>query len=164
ARLPALSEPDRVMVAFALPALVLVSVLAIWVHAYANWAAVSFVSAAVLTAAILARGKRRLWLYASVAIGAVAQLVLLVGDAAAADGVALPFLTTPYYRPLGGRAYALAADELAQRVGARTIAADNRGDVAALLYYLRDKPVQIRSWRTTELPHFDLTHGLTADA
>mgnify|MGYP001030296203 CR=1 FL=1 len=50
ARLAALTEPDRVMVAFGLPALVLVSVLAIWVHAYANWAAVAFVPAAVLTA------------------------------------------------------------------------------------------------------------------
>jgi 4-amino-4-deoxy-L-arabinose transferase-like glycosyltransferase len=156
-------EPDRMMVAFALPALALVSALAIWVHVYANWAAVSFVSAAVVTAAVLSRGKRQVWLYASVLLGAVVQIALICGDAVA-DRVAVPFLANPYARTLGWRAYGLAAGQLAQRSGARTIVADNRGDVAALLYYWRDKPEQILSWRTTELPHFDLTRGLTADA
>jgi hypothetical protein len=161
-RLQSLPEPDRLMVAFALPALVLVVALAPWVHVYANWAGVSFISAAVVTAAILSRTNRRWWLAVSMLLGAVMQIGLIWGDAFA-DQVSLPFLSNPYYRTLGWRGYGSTAGLLAQRVGASTIVGDNRGDVAELLYYWRDKPEKILSWRTTALPNFDLTRGLSAD-
>jgi len=160
-RLKSAPEADRVMFAFALPALGLITALAFWVHVYANWAAASFMSATVVTAAILLRTKRAWWLYASLLLGLVAQVALLWGDAIA-DRVSLPFIQNPYYRTLGWRAYGESAGQLAQRVGASTIASDNRGDLAAILYYGRDAPQKILSWRSAELPNFDMTRGLLA--
>ena len=162
ARLRSSPDPDRLMVAFGLPPLVFVGALAIFVHVYANWAGASFISAAVVTAAILSRGNRTAWLVASVAVGAVVQVALVWGDAIA-DRVSVPFISNPYYRTLGWSAYGSTAGRLAQRLGASSIVSDNRGDVAALLYYWRDHPERILSWRTTALPHFDMTRGLSAD-
>jgi 4-amino-4-deoxy-L-arabinose transferase-like glycosyltransferase len=161
-RLKSLPEPDRLMVAFGLPALVLVVALAPWVHVYANWAGVSFISAAVVTAAILLRTNRQCWVVVSVLLGAVVQVALIWGDAIA-DQVSLPFLSNPYYRTLGWKAFGSTAGQLAHRLGASTIVSDNRGDVAELLYYWRDKREKILSWRTTALPNFDLTRGLSSD-
>jgi hypothetical protein len=162
-RLRSAPEPDRVLIAFALPALVLITALAFWVHVYANWAASAFMSAVVVAAAFLSRTKRELWLYASVLLGVVAQVGLIWGDAIA-DRVSAPFMPNPYYRTLGWRGYGTTAGQLAQRVGASTIVSDSRGEVAALLYYGRDAPQKILSWRSAELPNFDMTRGLAAGA
>ena len=51
----ALPEPDRLLLAFALPVLAAITVQALLSRAHANWAAVSYVSATVLLAAILLR-------------------------------------------------------------------------------------------------------------
>ncbi len=158
-------EQDRILIAFALPPLVIVTAFAVAVHAYANWAAAAFVSGAVLTAAVLSRRNPRFWLIASIVLGLAVQCLLLYADAIATR-VSLPFLTSsnPYHRTLGWRAYAEAAGQLARRLGAPTIASDSRGELAALLYYWRDRPEQILSWRTADIPHFDLAQPLTPAA
>ena len=51
---------------------------------------------------------------------------------------------------------------LARRLGARTIVNDSRAELAAILYYWRDQPEKVLSWRTAEIPQFDLTEPLTA--
>jgi 4-amino-4-deoxy-L-arabinose transferase-like glycosyltransferase len=154
---------DRILLAFALPPLVVVIATAIVVHAYANWAAASFISLAVLAAAILTRHKLAILLWASLALGVIFQIVLIGGDAFATH-VRLPFGNppNPYYRTLGWKAYGRTVGELARKLGISTIAGDLRADVASLLYYWRDQPEQILAWPTADLPNFELTRGLTA--
>jgi 4-amino-4-deoxy-L-arabinose transferase-like glycosyltransferase len=157
------SPADRILLAFALPPLVVVTVTAAMVHAYANWAAAAFVPLAVLAAAILVRANLALLLWASLGLGVASQIILIGGDAVA-PYIHPPFgASNPYYRTLGWNAYGRTVGQLARKLGISTIASDMRADVASLLYYWRDQPEQIVAWPTADLPTFDLTRGL-ADA
>lgn len=160
-----LSEQDRVMIAFALPPLILVVVVACVTHAYANWAAPAVISATIFAAAILVRRREIRWLRFSVFLGAVAQGALLIGDSFATD-VRVPFLANPnpYSRTIGWRSLAEAAGTIARDFGAKTIAAETRYDVAAMLYYWRDQPEHIAAWQTEEPESFDLSNPLTERA
>jgi hypothetical protein len=95
------------------------------------------------------------------------QAALLVGDAAAYR-IALPFLppgkADVYHRTLGFRDLARQAGQLVTTEGANTIVGEDRNTVAALLYYLRDRPVQIVSWPSPDVRTFDMTRPLTKDA
>jgi 4-amino-4-deoxy-L-arabinose transferase-like glycosyltransferase len=157
---------DRILLAFALPPLVVVTVTASLMHAYANWAAAAFMPLAVLTAAILVRRNLSILLWASLALGLAVQIALIGADAFATS-VRLPFLSkpNPYYRTLGWNAYGRTVGQLARKLGISTIASDTRAEVASLLYYWRDQPEQILAWPTVDdLPGFDLTRGLTASS
>lgn len=157
---------DRILLGFALPPLVVVTVTASLVHAYANWGAAAFIPLAVLAAAILVRRNLSILLWASLALGLAAQIALIGADAFATS-IRLPFLSkpNPYFRTLGWNGYGRAVGQLARKLGASTIASDTRAEVASLLYYWRDQPEQILAWPTVEdLPGFDLTRGLTAAA
>lgn len=159
-----LPEPDRIMIAFCLFPIVLVTGFAVTVHAYANWAAVAFVSGVVVAAAYLIRERAWGWIAASLVLGVITQGVLLYGDAHA-DRIALPGLKNPnpYARTLGWRDFAEKAGDLAEREGVTAIVSDSRGDLAALLYYLRDKNIPVLSWRTEAIPQFDLGTPFTKD-
>jgi 4-amino-4-deoxy-L-arabinose transferase-like glycosyltransferase len=157
---------DRILLAFALPALVVVTVTACLVHAYANWAAASFIPLAVLAAATLVRRQLNILLWGSLALGLWAQITLIGADAVAAS-IRLPFLAkpNPYFRTLGWNAYGRAVGQLARKRGISVIATDTRAEVASLLYYWRDQPEHILAWTTTDdLPSFELTRGLTASS
>jgi 4-amino-4-deoxy-L-arabinose transferase-like glycosyltransferase len=156
---------DRIMLAFALPPLVVVTVTASVVHAYANWAAASFISLAVLAAAVLVRRNSSILLWGSLVLGLATQIVLIAGDAFATR-ISIPFLSppNPYYPTLGWKDYGRTVGQLARKLGISTIAGDLRADVASLLYYWRDQPQQVLAWPTADLPNFELTHGLTAAA
>jgi 4-amino-4-deoxy-L-arabinose transferase-like glycosyltransferase len=157
--------PDRILISFAAPPLVLVAATATVVHTYANWAAVSFVPIAVLAAAILLRQRMILLLWASFALGVVAQITAIAADAYATQiRTSFPNLPNPYVRTLGWKSYAQTVGALARKLAIPSIAADTRGDIAALLYYWRDQPEQILAWPSSDLPNFDLTIGLTAAA
>lgn len=165
ARWRSLPNEDRLMIAFAAPPLAIMCGLSFFNQVNANWAAVSFVSAAVLAAAILVRHQARAWLIASIVIGLIAQGALLAADAHATElKLGTRSFSNPYIRTLGWRAYGEGAGQMARRVGAPTIAADTRSDVSALLYYWRDQPEQIRAWRTTGSLRFDLSASLSDPA
>jgi hypothetical protein len=156
---PRLPEPDRILVAFFIPALVIVTVFAITVKAYANWAAVSCVSGAVVAAAILSRHQARWWVGAGVTLGIATQLTL-IGTDAIADRLSLPHLANPYRRTIGWREFATTAGQVARQVGAKTIASGSRSELSELQYYWRDRPEKVLWWRSVELPDFELKEGL----
>jgi hypothetical protein len=155
-----LLEQDRILVAFLIPALVIVTGFAIGVKAYENWAAVSLVSGVVLTAAVLSRRDARVWMWGSVALGIVAQ-VTLIGTDAVANRLSLPHVSNPYRRTIGWREFAEAAGRIARQAGAKTIVSESRSEFAALQYYWRDQPEQVLWWRSSELPDFELKQALT---
>ena len=136
-------------------------------RANANWAASAFISANVLVAAVLVRHAAWRWIAVSIAIGVIAQIALLIGDANARR-ISLPLLAKPdvYARTMGWRSLGEEVDKLARPAGARTIAAEQRDVVASLLYYQRDNGRVVLSWPTSLVPnhHFDLTRRLTAAA
>jgi 4-amino-4-deoxy-L-arabinose transferase-like glycosyltransferase len=160
-----LRPPDRIMLAFSIPPLMCVTMTATVVHVYANWAAASFISLAVLSAAILVRRNARFLLWGSVALGMLVQIWLITADAFA-NQIHIPFLRSPnpYERTLGWKAYARTVGALARERGMPTIASDKRSDIASLLYYWRDQPEQILAWPTLDLPNFEVTRRLTAAA
>jgi hypothetical protein len=156
---------DRLLIAFTLPALVLITLTAFLGRANANWAAVSYVSASALAASVLVRLAAWRWLAINLAIGVAVQVALLVADARA-DRLRLPFLSKPavYERTLGWRALGEEAKRLAARHRAATIAGEGRDDVASMIYYARDARVLAWPLRATPSHHFDLTRPLKADA
>jgi hypothetical protein len=156
-----LLEQDRILIAFFLPALAVVTAFAIAVKAYDNWAAVSFVSGAVLTAAVLSRKNARGWMWLCIAIGIVAQMSLIAGDAVA-NRLWLPSVGNPYHRTLGWREFAQAAGQMARQAQANTIASGSRSEFAVLRYYWRDRPEPVLWWRSAALPDFESKQALTA--
>jgi 4-amino-4-deoxy-L-arabinose transferase-like glycosyltransferase len=157
---PLLVPADRLLMAFAITPLVVVTATAVVVHAYANWAAPSYISLAVLAAGIMVRRGWPALLWISVAIGLVMQFAAVWFDAFAAQ-IKFPFLnTTPYYRTLGWKTLARSVGGLARQQKTPTIASDVRADVASLLYYWRDQPEQVLAWQTAGLTAFELTRGL----
>jgi 4-amino-4-deoxy-L-arabinose transferase-like glycosyltransferase len=159
-RSSALVEQDRILIAFFIPALAVVTVFAFWVKANGNWAAASAISGAVLTGALLSRRDVKGWMGLSVAIGVVVQVALISTDAIA-DRLAIPHVANPYRRTMGWRQYAAAVGDLAQKSGAKSIVTDSRADFAALQYYLRGRPEQVLWWRPISVPSFGLKDALT---
>ena len=162
-----LGAADRIMIAFALPTLALVTLVALVASAKANWAACSAISITIVAVAILVRQQQRRWLQASIALGLVLQLVLAVSDTFA-DRLSLPLLAKPdvYRRTMGWKAMSELVRKTARANGVRSIAAEQNDVIASLLYYLRDDAWPIFSSRTGAAPlnQFDLDRPLSSVA
>jgi membrane-associated phospholipid phosphatase len=166
-RLRKLERADRLMIAFALPPLVLVTVTSLVASANANWAAPSAISIAIVAVALLVRQSWSRLLIATVGLGLVLQITLSVADAYA-DRIAVPFMAKPdiYRRTMGWESMASLVRQTAQAHGAASIAADQRDVISSLLYYLRDDPWPILSWPARGVPsnQFDVDRPLTSAA
>jgi 4-amino-4-deoxy-L-arabinose transferase-like glycosyltransferase len=159
---PLISRSDRLMLAFAIPPLVLITATAIVSRAFANWAVTAFISGVIVVVAIMIRRGAWKWLALSFAIGGVVQALFLVGDSQATR-VNVPVLGDAYRRTLGWRALGEASGRLARQVGARAIVGDQRDDVASLLYYWRDQPEPVVAWPigASATHQFELTRALS---
>jgi 4-amino-4-deoxy-L-arabinose transferase-like glycosyltransferase len=160
-----LRRQDKLMLAFAVPPLALVLVLSFFRSANANWAAPAVLPMAILVIAWWLRHGSRGWVYASLAISAVVQGALLVGDAYA-DRISIAALgrnADIYHRSLGWRTLGDDVKRLARETGAQSVAAEGRAELAALTYYLRNESLAVVSWgrSTTAGSQFDLTQPLT---
>ncbi len=159
-----LPAPDRLLLAFALPVIIIVTVQAFLSRAHANWAAVSYVSATVLVTATLIREVSWRWLKASLALH-VAILVAIGLATAMAGSFRLPGGGDPFARTLGWRAVAeeTAAVLAAARGAGRPFGAvltDDRAVTAELIYYMRDEPTPVFAWHergTRPRDHYELS-------
>ena len=163
-----LLREDRLMLAFAIPPLALVTALAFFRSANANWAAPAVLSMTVLVVAWWIRTGRNWALWTTAAIGLVAQAIMIAGDAYAYR-ITVPALGAKadiYQRTLGWRPLGEKAARAARAAQARTVAAEGRGEMAALLYYLRHEPVTVLNWPAGPAPqhHFELTRAMTENA
>ncbi len=164
-----LAEPDRFLLAFSLPLLLVITVQAFLSRAHANWAAAAYVSATILVTATLARQLDGRWLKASFALH-IAVAVLVVAGAALAGRIALPSgAADPYARTLGWAALAAATREEIAKARARgepfaAVVTDQRSVTAELLYYMRGEPAPVLAWRDAGPPqdHFELTRPFTS--
>jgi len=159
-----ISRADRLMIVFAVPPLLCVTLLGFLRPVHANWAVPAFVSLVVLTTAVLLRKKFFSLVVATLTIGAVVQVALLIGDVIpyklgiAALGPQADF----YHRTLGWRNFSEATGALAQRLGAKTILSEGRAEPASLIYYLRATPHLVQTWPGQAGPdnQFDLTDAV----
>ena len=166
-RRPDTTREDKLMLAFSLPVLALITVVGFTTRAHPNWAAPAFISGAIVVTAAMVREKSWRWMTASLAIGLLAQVVLLVTDAVA-DRVKVPLIAKSdvYERTMGWRSLGDETLRFAARSGAKTIVGDGRDMVASLIYYLRHDPRPVLTWPRSGVPgdHFDLTRPLTSAA
>jgi 4-amino-4-deoxy-L-arabinose transferase-like glycosyltransferase len=158
-----LPGPDRLLLAFALPVIVIVTVQAFLSRAHANWAAVSYVAASLLVTATMIRDLSWRWLGASLALHA-ALLGVVALATAGAGSFALPRFGDPFARTLGWRAVAGAVGaELARGRAAGApygaVVTDERALTAELLYYMRGEPTPVLAWWVEGRPqdHYELT-------
>jgi 4-amino-4-deoxy-L-arabinose transferase-like glycosyltransferase len=167
-RSSAITREDRLMLAFAIPPLLAVTALGFLRNVNANWAAAAFVSTTIVVVAMWMREGRTKMLGATLAIGLVAQAVLLVGDVIAyqAGITSLGEKGDFYRRTLGWRGLGEAGGQKAREVNAKTVVAEGRHELASLVYYLRNAPQPVRSWRSSENPdnQFDMSHPLDSTA
>lgn len=159
-----IGREDRLMLAFAIPPLALVAALAFVRSPNANWAAPACVSMTILVVAWWLRNDSWRWLWATLGIGIALQAVILIGDANAYR-ITIPALGNQadvYRRTLGWRPLGDSVAQIAQKAGARTVAVEGRGEVAALIYYLRDRPVRTVTWQAWASPqhHFEMMRSL----
>lgn len=155
---------DRFLLAFSLPVLGVVTVLAGVSEANANWAAPALIAAFVLGAATLSRGRLgRRWLAGGLVFGLLFQSALIAMDARA-DSLMIGG-QSPYERTQGHDALARAVADRAAAEGASTVAAETRSHAALVTHYGRDRPVTVRAWPPLEAgnpqDHFQMTRPLT---
>lgn len=167
-RMRRLRENDRLLIAFAIPPLAIITAQALLRGANANWAAAAFVSAGIVVVALWVRQERFRLIAATLAIGVMVQALLLVGDIVPyrVGLAALGPKGDAYRRTLGWRELGETVRAKADAAGAKTVAAENRHELASLVYYLRDAPQPVRSWPVGDVPdnQFDMTHALTETA
>lgn len=156
-------EPERLLLAFSVPVLLLMSIQALLSRAHANWAAFAYIAATVLiTAVLLRQGWRRLFM---ASMGIHLGIALLIGIGGILAGrAALPGGLDPYTRVLGWRALAETAANKARGAGFAAIATDKRALAAELLYYLKDAAIPVVALRGDGPPgdHFEMTRPLDA--
>ena len=159
-----ITRQDRLMLAFAVPTLALITALSFFRGANANWAAPAILSMTVVAAAWWARNRQSYALWLTVAIGVIVQAALLVGDAYAyrITVSALGRSADIYKRTLGWRELGERTAALTRSTQAPTVAAEGRAEVAELIFYLRNEPVRTLSWPIHKTPddQFDLTRPI----
>jgi len=161
-------EPDRLLLAFSLPIVLVICVQALLSRAHANWAATAYVAAVVLVIATMARDRAWRWLAASFAVN-IAVLALIAVGTTTAGKLPLPLKPDPFARTLGWEdvAEATRAELAKAKAAGRPFAAvltDDRAATSELLYYMRDEPTPVLAWRRGAAPHdhFELTRPFTA--
>ena len=162
-----LGDPDRLLLAFCLPVLGIITVQAFLSRAHANWAAPAYVSASVLVIATLVREVDQRWLRTSFWIHGAVLGVLLVAVSIAGH-VRLPFAGDPFARTLGWKAV---AEVTRVRLGtARTegrpfaaVITDERAMTAELLYYMHGEATPVLAWTAGLKPqdHYEMKRPFT---
>jgi hypothetical protein len=150
-----------VLACFSAPVLLLVTVQAFITEANANWAAPAYVAAVPLATATLLQRWRSRVLWASLALGSAAMIVLWAGqlspELADRAGFGNALKRQEGWRDLGARV----ASE-SRREPYDVIAVANRSILAELLYYARPRSTPIRAWDRNAVPrdHFQMTMPL----
>lgn len=156
-------DPYRLLLCFAVPIVLLITLQAFLSRAHANWAAVAYVSASVLVAALMVERNARGWYAASFLVHLVALAVISFGTVFAGQ-FALQGFKDPFARVLGWEAIARGAEQRFSEGDFAAIMTDRRSLAAELIYYLRETDIPIVRWRNEGPPddHFEMTRPITA--
>ncbi len=135
----------RLLLAFCVPLWLALTTMALITEANANWAAPALIAAAVLAPAmLLSRPRGPLWLGLGLAFGLAVQGLLLWTDPQART---LVVNDRPVYgRTVGWDAFGAAIADRAAAEGVDLVVAERRSELAALIYYTRDRDLDVRAW------------------
>lgn len=152
-----LRESERMLAAFALPVLALMTAQSLLSRAHANWAAVAYVSATILVVGWLLRHRRTGWLKISLV------LHLLVA-AAVLHGTSLAPLTgiDPWHRQRGWSELAADVRAILDRHPDAVLLASDRKIAAQMMFYIRPHPWDMVKWNTDGHigDHYELTSSM----
>jgi 4-amino-4-deoxy-L-arabinose transferase-like glycosyltransferase len=153
---------ERLLLAFSVPVILLMTAQAFLSRAHANWAAFAYVAGTVLMTAVLLRQGRSRLFRVSLALHFALFIPISIGGILAGR-ISLSGSADPYVRVLGWKKLAESAAGKAREGGFRAIATDKRALAAELLYYLRDEGIPVVALRGDGPPndHFELTRPLT---
>lgn len=141
-----LSVSDRMLLAFSLPVILIVTTQAFISRAHANWAAVAYVAATILVVATMFRDRADRWRRGSLALHVVLMLVVGVATALAGRFV-LPGGADPFARVLGWETAMRDIGRTARETpGIVGLLGDDRAVLAELNYYLRNEGLPVRAW------------------
>ncbi len=137
----------RLLSAFALPPLLIVTAVSFLSRAQPNWAAPAYVSAIVLVTGAMLTGRWRKVLIVSIALNLGAMLCLFAAsEGFVGGGISLPAKYDPLHRLRGWRTLGDAVSKaLAEHPGLHLMA-DDRELLAALIYYVRPHPFDAVEW------------------
>lgn len=155
--------PSRLLLCFALPLWMVVSLQALRGGANANWAAPAFAPAAIVLAAWLVAAQRQRLLALGVALNlALAALVYHAPVWLAAVGAESTARYNPYVRAMGWRELAEQLRPFALAHPGAVLLADNRTLLAHMAYELRELQPTPVSWNPQDevADHFKLTTDL----
>jgi 4-amino-4-deoxy-L-arabinose transferase-like glycosyltransferase len=140
----ALPPAHRMLLAFSVPILLIVTSQALLSRAHANWAATAYPAATILVVALLLSG-RALWLKAALALH-VTLAAGLYGAVLAPDRVAGLIGRDPFAPMRGWDGIAEQIHERLVDSGAPVLLMDHRMMIANTAYALRDRDITIRAW------------------
>ena len=137
----------RLLAAFALPTLAMMLGVSLLSRAQPNWAAPTYVSATILVVAWALRHNWGHGLRAAIALNLAAALALFgAADALAAVGIAVPAKYDPLHRLHGWRALGQQVSTVMAAHPGLPLLADDRELLAALVYYVRPRPLDAVEW------------------
>lgn len=157
-RFRTLDRTGRMLIAFSVPIILLITVQAFLSRAHANWAAVAYPAATILVTATMLRLEWRRLFRGSLILH-LTIVAALAFSGAFASSLALPNRPGPYARVLGWEELANTVAEKWRERRYSAILTEDRMVSAELLYYLRDEKIPIAAWKPGTVPrdHFELT-------
>lgn len=141
-----LTEPARLLLAFSLPVLAVITTQALVSRANANWAATAYPAATILVVSVLTLTSRRSrWLIGSISFHTVVGLIfygaiLIPGVTAKALG------KDPFVDLSGWPAVAAHVKKEMENRSLSVLLIDDRMMIANMAYALRDTDIVIRAW------------------
>lgn len=156
----------RLLLIFAVPLLAAITAQGFISRANPNWAAAAYVAATLLVAGWCVSHGRERWLRASVVIHVLLALaVFATPPLAAALDHPLPRRFDPWMRQRGQAALGGAVSQILRENPGAKLLADQRRDMAALIYYVRPHPFDAAMWDVDGVAHneFELNQRLAAD-
>lgn len=163
----AADRAGRFLIAFSVPFLAIILLQALLSRAHANWAAPTYVAAAILVAAHLARPGRMAWLTSALILHIGLAAGFYAGVPLAAQAPALPrVLERPLQKLQGWPAVAAEIAELRATHPDAVLMFDDRETLTVLAYYLarregRDTPPEIV--KLPDNPYINDHYELTTD-
>ncbi|MGY9057427.1 MAG: ArnT family glycosyltransferase [Alphaproteobacteria bacterium] len=150
-----LTQTERMLAAFAMPVLALMLFQSLVSRAHANWAAVAYISAAILVSGWLVRQAQERWLKLSFGLHlVVAGFVLHGAFLAPLVGV------DPWHRQRGWTALAGDVRGLLDQHPGALLVTGNRKIAASMMYYVRPHPWDMVKWNPDG--HIDDHYELTS--
>ncbi len=150
------------LLCFSVPVLALIIVQSLLSKAYANWAALTYVAAIILVTDLMVNLIPQWWHRTSLWLHGIIFAVIAVAVTLSGPGqLPLPENVKPFDRMHGSREVAAALAEQAGKGDYPVVMVDNRRLAALMIYYLRDRPEKIVSWRQGNAPtdHFEMSRA-----